>query len=86
MELWLTMGWTRLSRESPQGGGEVFLGKMQVGEEDPGNEAEQNRKCMTSESARGIRVCLPMQGTWVQSLLQEDLPYLGATQPVGPNC
>ena len=86
MELCLTMGWTLLSRESPQGGGEVFLGKMQVGEEDPGNEAEQNRKCTTSESAQGIRVCLPMQGTWVRSLLQEDLPYLGATQPVGPNC
>ena len=63
-----------------------FLGKMQVGEDDPGKEAEQNRKCMTSESVQGIRVCLLMQGTWVQSLLQEDLTSLGATKPLGSNC
>ena len=42
-----------------------FPGKMQVGEDDPGKEAEQNRKRMTSESIQGIRVCLLMQGTCV---------------------
>ena len=63
-----------------------FPGKIQVGEDDPGKEAEQNRKCMTSESIQGIRVCLPMQGVWVRCLLQEDLASLGATKPLGSSC
>ena len=28
-----------------------------------------------------LRICLPMQGTQVQSLVQEDPTFLGATKP-----
>ena len=31
-----------------------------------------------------LRICLPMQGIWVQSLVQEDPTCHGATKPVGP--
>ena len=31
-----------------------------------------------------LRICLPMQGIWVQSLVQEDPTCCGATKPVGP--
>ena len=30
---------------------------------------------------RWLRICLPMQGTWVQSLLREDSTSLRATKP-----
>ena len=36
--------------------------------------------------AQWIRVCLPMQGTWVWSLVQEDPPYQGATSLCASNC
>ena len=29
---------------------------------------------------QGIRICLPVQGAWVQSLVQEDSTYCGATK------
>ena len=29
-----------------------------------------------------LTICLPMQGTWVQSLVQEDAPCSGAVMPV----
>ena len=32
-----------------------------------------------------LRLCLPMQGTWVQSLLQEDSTCHGATKPMRHN-
>ena len=32
-----------------------------------------------------LRICLPMQGTWVQSLVQEDSTCLGATKPTRHN-
>ena len=32
-----------------------------------------------------LRICLPMQGTWVPSLAWEDPTYLGATKTVGHN-
>ena len=32
-----------------------------------------------------LRIRLPMQGTWVQSLVWEDPTCLGATYPVGHN-
>ena len=35
----------------------------------------------TSQVAQWIRICLPVQGTWVQSLVQEDSTCLGATKP-----
>ena len=41
--------------------------------------------CRTSLVVQGLRICLPMQGTRVQSLVQEDLTFRGATKPVRHN-
>ena len=38
----------------------------------------------TSLVVQWLRICLPMQGTWVQSLVQEDPPCQGATKPAMP--
>ena len=35
---------------------------------------------------QGLRACLPMQGTWVQSLIQGDLTCHTATKPARCNC
>ena len=35
----------------------------------------------TSLVAQGLRICLLMQGTWVQSLVWEDSICCGATKP-----
>ena len=35
--------------------------------------------------AQWLRICLPMQGTWVQSLVWEDPTCRGATKPVSHN-
>ena len=43
------------------------------------------RKCISlgaSLVAQWLRICLAMQGTWVQSLLQEDPMSRMATKPV----
>ena len=32
-----------------------------------------------------LRICLPMQGTWVRALVCEDLTCRGATRPVSHN-
>ena len=39
----------------------------------------------TSLVAQWLGVCLPMQGTWVRSLVQEDPTCRGATEPVHHN-
>ena len=50
--------------------------------------AENIHKCKTKNKIRTslvvqwLRICLPMQGTQVQSLTQEDLAYHGATKPL----
>ena len=36
----------------------------------------------TTLMAWWVRICLPMQQTWVQTLVQEDSTCLGATEPV----
>ena len=36
--------------------------------------------------AQWLRIHLPMQGTWVQALVQEDPTCRGATKPVHYNC
>ena len=41
--------------------------------------------CGTSLVAQWLRICLPMQGTWVQSLGREDPTCCGATKPVRHN-
>ena len=35
--------------------------------------------------AQWVRICLPMQGTQIQSLIQEDPTCLGATEPMHHN-
>ena len=39
----------------------------------------------TSLVVQWLRICLPMQGTRVQALVQEDLTCCGATKPVRHN-
>ena len=39
----------------------------------------------TSLGTQWIRICLPIQGTWVRSLVQEDPTRLGAAKPVRYN-
>ena len=41
--------------------------------------------CQTSLVAQWIRIHLPVQGTWVGPLVQEDLTCHGATKPVRHN-
>ena len=36
--------------------------------------------------AQWLRICLPMQGTWVRALVWEDPTCRGATRPVSHNC
>ena len=40
----------------------------------------------TSLVVQWLRICLPMQGTWVQSLVREDPTCRGATRSVCHNC
>ena len=40
----------------------------------------------TSLMVQWLRICLPMQGTWVRSLVQEDPTCRRATKPVHQNC
>ena len=39
----------------------------------------------TSPVVQWLRICLPVQGTWVQSLVLEDLTCRGPTKPVHHN-
>ena len=45
----------------------------------------KKEKIGTSLVAQWLRICLPMQGTWAQSLVQEDATSLGATKAVCHN-
>ena len=45
----------------------------------------KNKACGTSLVAQWLRIRLPMQGTRVQALLQEDPTCRGATKPVRHN-
>ena len=42
--------------------------------------------CRASLVAQWLRVCLPMQGTWVRALVWEDPTCHGVTRPVSHNC
>ena len=42
--------------------------------------------CRASLVAQWLRICLPMQGTWVRALVWEDPTCHGATKPVSHNC
>ena len=44
------------------------------------------KEVRTSLVAPWLRICLPMQGTWVRSQIGEDFTYcLGATKPMSHN-
>ena len=45
----------------------------------------KNRPIGTSWVCQWLRICLPMQGTWVQSLVWEDSTCHGATEPAHCN-
>ena len=45
----------------------------------------KNQQSGTSLVVQQLRVCLPMQGTWVQSLVLENHTCCGAAKPVCPN-
>ena len=46
-----------------------------------------NNKCWrASLMAQWLRICLPMQGTWVRSLVPEDPTCHGAARPMRHNC
>ena len=45
----------------------------------------RNRSCRTSLVAQWLRICLPMQGTWVRSMVWGDSTCHGATKPVYQN-
>ena len=49
------------------------------------NNVNQNNSTGTSLVAQGLRILLPMQGTQVWSLIQEDPTCLRATKPVRHN-
>ena len=40
----------------------------------------------TSLVVQWVRICLPMQDTWVRSLIQEDPTCHGATEPLNHDC
>ena len=42
-------------------------------------------KCGTSLVVQWLRICLPMQMTWVRALVREDPTCCGATKPVSHN-
>ena len=44
-----------------------------------------NKELEASLVAQLLGVCLPMQGTRIQALVQEDLPCRGAAKPVCHN-
>ena len=46
---------------------------------------KKTRQGGTSLVAQWLRIRVPMQGTWVQSLVQEDPACCGATKPVCHN-
>ena len=50
-------------------------------------EKNDNENTMTRASlvAQWLRVCLPMQGTWVRALVWEDPTCRGAAGPVSHN-
>ena len=49
-------------------------------------DAEQNKYIRgASLVAQWLRICLPMQGTWVRALVREDPTCRGATKPVSHN-
>ena len=47
--------------------------------------SKKKKNCRASLVAQWLRICLPMQGTWVRVLLREDPTCCGATKPVRHN-
>ena len=58
------------------------------GEVDMAKDTGENKKDAegwTSLLVQRLRICLPMQGTWVRSLIQEDPLCHGAAKPMRHN-
>ena len=55
--------------------------KLKVNQELP----ESKIMPWASLMAQWLRICLPMQGTWVRALVQEDPTCRGATKPMRHN-
>ena len=49
------------------------------------NKKNPIKKWGASLVAQWLRICLPMQGTWVRALVWEDPTCRGATRPVSHN-
>ena len=47
--------------------------------------SEENKECWASLVPQSLRICLPMQGTWVWGLVWEDPTCNGATGPMSHN-
>ena len=63
----------------------VILMSEQIGPLNRETETVENNQVRTSLVAQWLRICLPVQGTRVRSLVQEDPTYHGATKPVCQN-
>ena len=64
----------------------TFLYLLSMAQEKPKPKVIQNDDLGASLVAQWLRVCLPMQGTWVRALVWEDPTCRGATRPVSHNC
>ena len=60
-------------------------GREEEGEGKGERERENKTKWRASLVAQWLRIYLPMQGTWVRALVQEDPTCHGATKPVQHN-
>ena len=69
----------RLDSEVPQ----EFCEFQAFGEEVKNQNAKERKRA--SLVAQWLRVCLPMQETWVRALVWEDPTYRGATKAVRHN-
>ena len=66
----------------------TFLVRMQNGPVTSQNSLEVSHKVKHTRAslvAQWLRICLPMQGTWVQALVWKDPTCRGATRPVSHN-
>ena len=80
--------WTWWSRQGSQddwcGQIEGKEGEYKVEKREPGSRALQPEQALWIV-LQWLRIHLPMQGTWVQALVREDLTCHGATKPVSHN-
>ena len=61
----------------------MFIGILQISEKKTSSTKEVRSRA--SLVAQWLRICLPVQGTWVRALVQEDPTCRGATKPARRN-